>query len=131
MMAQLAARLRRGLPALVAAAALLLACRPASAGLVISATNVPAAQPSSGNNFDVLLTNNNASGGASYTVGTFVFEVMIGNAQINMTNATGLTDGSYMFAGNSFDGSNGLPLLVATAGQDLSAADTATPAGRS
>jgi hypothetical protein len=70
MMIHPAARLRRGFAALVAAAAMLLVCRPAPAGLVLSASSVPAAQPSTGNMFDVTLTN--TPGSPSVTVGTFV-----------------------------------------------------------
>jgi hypothetical protein len=127
MIAHLAARLRRGLPVFVAATALLIACRPASAGLVISATSVPAAQPSTGNTFDVTLTN--TAGSAPVSVGTFVFEVTLANAQVNMTNATGLTDSSYIFFGNSLDEHSGAPLLLSTTGQDLTAVDTAQAGG--
>jgi hypothetical protein len=123
MIAHLAARLRRGLPVLVAVAAVLFACRPAPAGLVIAASGVAAAQPSVGNTFDVLLTD--TPGSPSITVGTFAVEVTVGNSAVTMTGATGVTDPAYVFLNNSFDYSvSGAP------GQDLTVSDTANVGGR-
>jgi hypothetical protein len=122
MMIHPAARLRRGFPALVGAAAMLLVCRPACAGLGLSASSVPAAQPSTGNTFDVLLTN--TPGSPSVAVGTFVVEVTLGNPAVTMTGATGVTDPAYVFLNNSFDyGVSGAP------GRDLTVSDTANVGG--
>jgi hypothetical protein len=117
--------------ALVIVAGLMLMTAPvARADLIISATNVAATQGSTGNSFDVFLTDTDPTGSTPFNVGTFAFSVSVANSQISLTNVNGLSATNYIFAGNSFDLINGIPLLNSSVpGQSLQAADTANVGG--
>ena len=56
---------------------------------------------STGNNFDVLLTN---TSGAGVSIGGFFFEVLSGSPDLTFTDATTATATSYIFSGSSLFG---------------------------
>lgn len=98
---------------------------PAHADLVVSFSplgNVNAG--STGNSFDVLLTN---SGPGAVDLGVFTFEVTTSSSDITLTDATiNTTVAPYIFSGNSLIGPD---ILGATTGQDLTAFDLYAGAG--
>jgi hypothetical protein len=70
--------------------------------------------------FDILLTN---EGIRSLGIGAFSFDIVAGSPALNFVGATTMTAAvPYIFAGNSFDVSNGFPLATKT-GVDLLASD--------
>jgi hypothetical protein len=115
--------MKRILGILIASCAAAFTCSPAGATTFsIQPSAVSASPGSSGNAFDVVLTNN---GPGSITVGIFAFEVSVTDADVNLTGAdfsTGAT--AYIFAGHSFDQDNSLPLNLPSSGQTLDASDS-------
>ena len=100
-----------------------LACSPARAGTVFSIqpSTMAAAPGDVGDSFDVVLTNN---GPGRITVGGFSFEVSVTDPNITFTGADFSTAAlPYIFAGDSFDEDNSLPLNY-DFGQTLDATDT-------
>jgi hypothetical protein len=114
--------MNRALGILVASCAVMLVCSPARATTIFSIQPTTFAAPgSTGNAFDVVLTN---SGPGSIEVGGFSFEVSVTNPAISLTGAdfTPIV-APYIFAGNSFD--EDLPIaLNSTSGATLDASDT-------
>jgi len=111
---------------LVGAAALVLCTPPARADgadltcseLCLSIQSVTANPNTTGNVFDVLLTNET---GASVTIGGFIFEVTTADTGITFTEATTATTvDPYLFAGDSLLGPE---IDVVSGGQTLEAAD--------
>ncbi len=93
----------------------------ARADIIVSVENSKAAQSLTGN-FDILLTN---TGPNVVSIGAFSFEISTASPNINLTGAstsTTQTRAPYIFEGDSFADSNGLPLATST-GQSLSASD--------
>jgi len=72
---------------------------------------------STGNNFDVLLTN---TSGPAVSVGGFFFEVMAASPDVTFTDATTATATSYIFTGSSLFGPD---IMTTNTGQDLDASD--------
>jgi hypothetical protein len=104
-------------------AALLLFSPPARAdGLVISLEpGIIASGGSTGNAFDVLLTN---AGLSSVTLGAFSFGITTSDTDITFTGATTSTGAPYVFAGDSFDDINGFTLYTnSLPSQTLEASD--------
>jgi hypothetical protein len=89
----------------------------ARAAVILSVQPATAAAGSSGNAFDVDLTN---SGPASLTVGSFSFGIVTANFNISFTDANTSTTDPYIFAGHSLFGPD---LSGPTSGQSLSASD--------
>ena len=78
-------------------------------GLVIAAPNLPGVLPGSTGSFDILLSNTNSSGGASFNVASDNLDVSIaGPAGITITNVTTSTVATYIFS-QSIDTNFGLP----------------------
>jgi hypothetical protein len=107
-----------------AALAALLLFAPASRadGLQLSiASGVTATAGSTGNTFDVLLTNTGAS---ALNVDSFAFSIVVADSDISFTDATTSTSDPYIYAGDSFVVINGFPLPVnSLPGQTLVASD--------
>ena len=111
-------------PALVAAA--LLAARQASASIdfSISPPTTSAAAGSTGDSFDVTLTN---TGTADIDVGSFAFELSVSSTSVSFTAATTATSSPYVFAGSSLFGPT---ISFSPPGQVLQASDVTTlPSG--
>lgn len=108
--------LRRWLPLLYAAAIMAFAVPPARATFIITVGNATAAAGSTGNSFDVTLTN---TGNTAQTFGAFSFEITAGSPNITFTSATTATNDTYIFNGDSAFG----PTLSSTPGQSLTASD--------
>lgn len=91
--------------------AFLLFSLPARADLVFSLEpGTTAAAGSTGNAFDVLLTN---TGSSPVTVAGFSFGITTSDTDISFTGATTSTvTAPYVFAGDSFDDINGFPLYT-------------------
>ncbi len=106
---------------LLAAMEFSLLCTPAPAAFVFSLQQpINANSGSTGNAFDVLVTNTGAS---AVTIGGFFFGVTTTDASITFTSANTVTVvDPYIFAGDSFDVNNSVPLNT-TSGQSLDAAD--------
>ena len=79
----------------------LLATPHALADVILSLESVSAAPGSTGNQFDVLLTN---TGPSSLNVAGFSFSLSAANLEIIFTGATTATAATYIFAGNSLFG---------------------------
>lgn len=103
-------------------ALLLLAPALRADGLDVSiAPGVSASAGSTGNAFDVLLTNTGAS---AVTLAGFSFGIATADADITFTDATSSTSTPYVFAGDSFDDMNGFTLYTnSLPGQTLEASD--------
>jgi hypothetical protein len=106
--------------------------RGARADLFISAPTLTARAGSSGN-FEILLTNTGPGGPPGIGIGSFSFDISTANPDIRFTGASTmtsvvpslchpLTNGCYIYAGNSFSEINGFPLATKT-GQELQASD--------
>ena len=113
---------RVGLLVPAALAALLLFSAPAQADFIFSLEpGITAAAGSTGNFFDVLLTN---TGGSAVTVGGFSFGITTADTDITFTNADTSTTAPYVFTGDSFDDMNGFTLYTnSLPGQTVEAAD--------
>jgi hypothetical protein len=109
---------------LLPAAAALLLFAPATRadGLDVSiAPAISASAGSTGNAFDVLLTN---TGTSAVTLGAFSFGITTADTDITFTNADTATAAPYVFAGDSFVDMNGLTLYVnSLPGQTVEASD--------
>ena len=113
---------RFGLFVPAALAALLLFSAPAHADFIFSLEpGITAAAGSTGNFFDVLLTN---TGGSAVTVGSFSFGITTPDTDIIFTNADTSTTTPYVFTGDSFDDNNGFTLYTnSLPGQTVEASD--------
>ncbi len=99
---------------------------PARAAALILSIQSPvfANAGSSGNSFDVLLTNTSAS---LVSIGAFAFELSTASSDVIFTDATtGTLSAPYVFSGNSLFGPD---IATAAGGQDLSASDAYAIAG--
>src|SRR5215472_17937772 len=107
---------------LIANLALLLPAIPARAAFVFSVqTPLAATQGSTGNVFDVLLTN---TGSSAVTIGSFSFGVTTTNLGISFTDATFATVlDPYIFNGDSLDMNTSNPLNTSL-GSELDASDS-------
>lgn len=109
---------------LPAAAAALLLFPPAlrADGLDLSiAPGTSASAGSTGNAFDVLLTN---TGTSAVTLAGFSFGITTADTDITFTNADTSTGAPYVFAGDSFDDINGFTLYTnSLPGQTVEASD--------
>jgi hypothetical protein len=107
------------LPSLLAAAVVLIWARPAAADLVVSVQSVTVPAGTTGDTFEVSLSNTGASPTAP--VGAFAFSLSVGSTQVTFTSADVNTKNNpYLFAGNSAFG----PTISTTApGQALDARD--------
>src|SRR5689334_13095918 len=95
----------------------LAASPPLWANLILTAGSATAAAPSSGNSFDLTLTN---TGPASVTVGGFSIAISVSDSHVSFTSATTATSTApYIFFGNSLFG----PVINTSSGQTLSASD--------
>jgi len=90
---------------------------PASGGVIFEIGSVFTSQGSSGT-IEVDVQN---TGGASVIIGGFNFEISV-DSDIDFTGAGFSTSAPYIFAGDSFDQANALPLNTST-GSSLSASD--------
>jgi hypothetical protein len=99
------------------AVALALSAMPAAGGVIFEISSV-FASPGSAGTIEVDVQN---TGGASIVVGGFNFEIS-GDPDIDFTGAGFSTSAPYIFAGDSFDQANSLPLNIST-GSSLSASD--------
>ncbi len=88
-----------------------------AAGITISLTPASATAGSTGNSFEVDLTN---SGSSSTTVGGFSFELSIANPNISLTKATTATTALYVFSGDSLFGPN---ISTSAPGETIDASD--------
>jgi hypothetical protein len=88
-----------------------------AAGITISLTPASATAGSTGNSFEVDLTN---SGSSSVTVGGFSFELSIANPNISLTSANTATTAIYVFSGDSLFGPN---ISTSSPGQIMDASD--------
>jgi hypothetical protein len=91
----------------------------AHASVIVSVQSVTVGPGSSGDGFDVLLTN---SGPSSITVGAFSFGITIADSMINFTDANTSTAVPYVLAGDSLFGPD---LTGPTSGQSLISSDVA------
>lgn len=109
---------------LSAALAALLLFAPASRadGLAVGiAPGTTASAGSTGNTFDVLLTN---TGPSAINVAGFGFGIVTADADISFTDANTSTSAPYIFAGDSFDVINGFTLFTnSLPGQTVEASD--------
>jgi hypothetical protein len=106
-------------------AAFLLYSVPARADMIVSLESpINANAGTSGNGFDVLLTN---SGPSAVSIAGFTFEISVSSTDIVLTNAnTATLLNPYIFSGNSLFG----PIITsANTGQDLSASDLSNALG--
>lgn len=85
--------------------------------LIFSVQSVTAGPGTSGNGFDVLLSN---TGPSAVTVAAFTFGISIANNSISFTDANTSTTAPYIFSGHSLFGPD---LTGATSGQSLSTSD--------
>jgi len=104
---------------LPAAIAMILIAAPQlfAAGITISLTQASATTSSTGNSFEVDLTNMSSS---SITVGGFSFELSIANPNISLTGVTTSTAAAYVFSGDSTFGPD---LTTFSNGQLIDASD--------
>ncbi len=98
-------------------AAIGLLSRPAQADIMVSADPVTVTAGSTGNQFDVFLTND---GPGAITVAGFSFGISVANPFISFTAATASTALPYIFGANSDFGPD---LIVSNTGQSLLASD--------
>jgi hypothetical protein len=89
----------------------------ARASLILSVQSTTAAAGSSGNGFDVQLTN---SGPSAVTIAGFSFGVLTANTNVSLRDANTSTSAPYIFVGNSLFGPD---LTGPTSGQSLSTSD--------
>ncbi|HEX4793402.1 MAG TPA: hypothetical protein VH370_06400 [Humisphaera sp.] len=101
--------------AMLAVGLAMLASRSANADLVVKALSTSAAAGSTGNAFDVTLTN---TGPASVTISAFAFELSVGPS-ITLTDVTNATASPYIFDGLGF----GPELTFDSPGQNMTASD--------
>lgn len=101
--------------------AIFMACvLPAHADIVLSAASTTASAGSTGNSFEVDLTN---TGSSDMQIGGFVFEITTTNSNVTFTDVTtGTTAYSYIFDANSLFGPD---LAASSPGQTFDAADVA------
>lgn len=92
------------------AVALAVSALPASADVILGIGSVYAAPGSSGNAIEVYLLN---TGGSSIVIGGFNFEISA-DSDIVFTGAGFSTSAPYIFAGDSFDYMNSVPLGILT-----------------
>lgn len=113
---------RAGILVPAALAAIALFSAPARADFVFSLeSGINATAGSTGNTFDVLLTN---TGGSDVLVGGFSWGITTSDADITFTGADTSTVTPYVFAGDSFDVINSFPLVTNTLpGQTVEASD--------
>lgn len=109
-------RTRLPLQLLLTALTLLVCGLPARADLIISAGSSVAAPGSTGNSFDVDLTN---TGPSAVTLGAFSFGLLLSDTDITLTEANIDTASPYIFLADSFFG----PLISTTVGSSLVASD--------
>jgi hypothetical protein len=101
--------------------AIAMACvLPAYADITFSAASTTAAAGSTGNSFEVDITN---TGSSVVQIGGFVFEITTANSNVTFTDVTtGTTAYGYIFDGNSLFGPD---LAASGPGQTFDAADVA------
>jgi hypothetical protein len=87
---------------------------------VISVPSEPALAGSTGNSFDVTLTN---TGPATVAIAGFGFQLLATNTGITFTGTSFSTVAPYIFAGVSFDQDFGFSLDTLSGGQELDASD--------
>lgn len=107
------------------------AAAPCGASVVVSISPTPVdAGPGASGAFDVVLTNTGSSA-SSINVGSFSFEVTVAGTGVTFTGADFSTVADpYIFAGESFDVDNGLPLYFSSVpSQTLDAADSSDSTG--
>jgi hypothetical protein len=92
---------------------------PAKAGVILSIESVSADQNTTGNFFDVLLTN---TGPSDVTIDSFAFGFLTTNVAIDFTDVTTSTTAAYIFAGNSLFGPD---LTGPFTGQSVNTSDLA------
>jgi len=108
---------RFGLPLLVVASVALAGSLPAKADLVISVGSAVVNPGTSGNSFDLTLTNTSLS---AVDLGAFSFGISVTNPDITFTEANESTALTYVFAGDSLFG----PVIsTSPPGQSLIASD--------
>lgn len=108
--------------ALLAALVLVLAfAPPARADLNYTLQSVTAAAGSSGNAFDIMLTNT----GAPVTISGFTFGISASSGVITLTSATTGTVSPYIFSGHSALG----PVIDDGPGQSMTGGDVYAPSG--
>jgi len=102
--------------------ALSMACvLSAHADVIFSAASTTASAGSTGNSFEVDITN---TGPAAVQIGGFVFEITTANSAVTFTDATtGTTTYDYIFDGNSFFGPD---ISASGSGQTFDATDIAS-----
>jgi hypothetical protein len=109
--------------AMVVAGFLSVAAGSGHAGALLSLQSASGAPGSTGNQFDVLLTN---TGPSTLSVGAFTFSISVTNPSIVFTGATTTTAATYVFGANSLFGPD---LTGAVSSQTLAASDLfSTPA---
>jgi hypothetical protein len=115
-------KFRLGLFVPAALATLLFFSAPAHADFIFSLEpGITGAVGSTGNFFDVLLTN---TGGSAVTVGSFSFGITTADTDITFTNADTSTTTPYVFTGDSFDDNNAFTLYTnSLPGQTVEASD--------
>jgi hypothetical protein len=121
---------RLGMLVPAALAACLLFSPPARADFIFSLeSGITASQGSTGNVFDVLLTN---TGGMAVTVGGFSWDITTANTDITFTNADTSPVTPYIFTSDSFDNDNSFPLFTnSLPGQEVAASDFSDASGDS
>jgi hypothetical protein len=102
----------------IAAVALVLIAMPAAGAIILRIGSVTAAQGWAGNPIEVEVQN---TGAAAIVIAGFNFEISA-DSDIDFTGANFSTSAPYIFAGDSFDQANSLPLNT-TSGLSLSAGD--------
>lgn len=114
--------MRQILRTLITAYAGVLACSSARADMIFSIqpSTVTAAPGDIGDVLDVVLKN---TGLSSISVQSFAFEVSVSDPDITFTGANFSTALPYIFAGNSFDVNNSLPLDADGPGQVVDGSD--------
>jgi len=101
-------------------AAFLLGSMSAHASILISVPSEAALAGSTGNSFDVTLTN---TGPATVAIAGFRFQLLTTNTDITFTGGSFSTVAPYIFAGVSFDQDFSFTLDTLSGGQELDASD--------
>jgi len=90
---------------------------------------ITASAGSTGNTFDVLLTN---TGPSAVTVGGFSWDITTADTDITFTNADTSSVTPYLFTSDSFDNDNSFPLFTnSLPGQEVAASDFSDASGDS
>jgi hypothetical protein len=113
---------------LVLAAAGLFAMTPARAGIILQVQNAGAVPNSTGNTFEIDLTN---TGPSAQNIAVFTFELSVTNTNIvfDAVDTDMNTVQPYIFAGNSLDANFSLPFASLNNAQTLAAADFTNSGG--